>query len=490
MILSRANLKNISRIEVPDDKIFDLPEKVLQFGTGVLLRCLPDYFIDNANKQGVFNGRVVVVKSTTQGDTKAFDEQDNLYTILVRGKRGGIAYEENILNSSISRVLTAQNEWAEILKCAHNPQLKIIISNTTENGIKFTNEKIVSGITPLSFPAKLLAFLVERYTYSQNPESGMIIIPTELLSDNGKKVFDIVVKLAAYNNMSESFIQWLINHNHFCNSLVDRIVPGHPDADFKASLQEQVGYDDALSAVAEPYSLWAIEGNDYVKSVLSFAQVNDEVKVESDITRYKELKLRILNGTHSLCCGLAFLAGFETVFQAMDNPKFYFFVRRLIADEIISVLPYDNTEQFAAIVLDRLSNPYIKHKWINITQNYTLKLRERTIPILLQYYRKHNKPPELFAVGFAAYILFTHPLHKTDDKYYGENMGLDYPINDERASIYFRMWKDNTIAFLGWEVLSNKDFWTEDLTLLPGFYEAVSKSAVELNSTGVKVLFE
>lgn len=91
MKLSRYNLKNIipENISVPDDETFELPEKVLQFGTGVFLRGLPDYFIDAANKVGIFNGRIVVVKSTSKGDTTAFDKQDGLYTLCERGFQNG-----------------------------------------------------------------------------------------------------------------------------------------------------------------------------------------------------------------------------------------------------------------------------------------------------------------------------------------------------------------------------------------------------------------
>src|SRR5919112_653347 len=113
MNLSRQSLKDINNThaQVPGEAIFELPEKVLQFGTGVLLRGLPDYFIDKANRQGVFNGRVVVVKSTSQGDSSSFEKQDGLYTVCVRGLLNGKKVEENIINASISRVLSASEEW-------------------------------------------------------------------------------------------------------------------------------------------------------------------------------------------------------------------------------------------------------------------------------------------------------------------------------------------------------------------------------------------
>src|SRR5688572_20898697 len=145
MHLSKEILPQLSSAstEVPASTIFELPEKVLQFGTGVLLRALPDYFIDKANKKGIFNGRVVVVKST-DSDSSAFDRQDSLYTVCVRGIQDGQTVQQNIINASISRVLSAKTEWKRILECAHNPEMKIILSNTTEVGIQLVQDDINS----------------------------------------------------------------------------------------------------------------------------------------------------------------------------------------------------------------------------------------------------------------------------------------------------------------------------------------------------------
>src|ERR1700730_1573709 len=113
MNLSIHNLKNIHTPGVikPWEAIFVLPEKVLQFGTGVLLRGLPDYFIDKANRSGIFNGRIVVVKSTDAGDANVFNGQDALYTLCIRGVENGKKTEENIICSAISRVLSAKQQW-------------------------------------------------------------------------------------------------------------------------------------------------------------------------------------------------------------------------------------------------------------------------------------------------------------------------------------------------------------------------------------------
>src|SRR5215204_4531050 len=281
MILSRYTLKNINaaNVVIPDEAIFELPEKVLQFGTGVLLRGLPDYFIDKANRQGIFNGRIVVIKSTTHGDTAAFQKQDGLYTLSIRGLENGVRVEENIINSSISRVLDANNEWKQVLDCAHNQNIQVIVSNTTEVGIQLVHDDILRH-PPISFPGKLLAFLYERFkAFGGSQRSGMVIVPTELIPDNGKKLESIVLELAHLNGLEDEFIEWLENHNHFCNSLVDRIVPGKPDEENQAALEKELGFTDQLLTMSEVYRLWAIEGNEYVKNCLSFAQADEGVVI-------------------------------------------------------------------------------------------------------------------------------------------------------------------------------------------------------------------
>ena len=490
MILSRYNLKNISAQDVvtPAESVFDLPEKVLQFGTGVLLRGLPDYFIDKANRQGVFNGRVVVVKST-DSDSTAFDKQDGLYTLCVRGLDGGKTVEENIVNSSISRVLSAKDEWSEILQCAHNPNMQIIISNTTEVGIQLVQDDI-HRLPPVSFPGKLLAFLLERYkAFDGSRQSGMVIVPTELILDNGKKLESIVLELAHLNGLDDTFIQWLENCNYFCSSLVDRIVPGKPDSSIREQLEKQFGYKDELLTMSEVYRLWAIEGGEHIKSVLTFASVDEGVVIAPDINLFRELKLRMLNGTHTLSCGLAYLAGFGTVKQAMDDAAMQTFISRLMLNEIATGIPYNVehgvSETFGHKVLDRFANPNIEHHWINITMQYTSKMKMRNVPVILKYAERMKTVPENIALGFAAYLLFLKPVNKKQDKFYGEWQGKEYVIQDDFAAYFFEKWSKLTPAQLADEVLADATLWGADLSAIPGFAQAVKDNIASLLETGV-----
>jgi tagaturonate reductase len=495
MKLSRYTLKNISgNVIIPDESVFELPEKVLQFGTGVLLRGLPGFFIDKANRQSVFNGRIVVVKSTTHGDTSAFKKQDGLYTLCVRGLENGENVEENYINASISRVLDANQEWKEILECAHNRNMQVIISNTTEVGIQLSNDNI-NQHPPKSFPGKLLAFLYERFkAFDGSEHSGMVIVPTELIPDNGTKLQSIVLELAHLNGLEDAFIEWLETYNHFCNSLVDRIVPGKPDVALQNTIEEELGYSDELMIMSEVYRLWAIEGNDVVKQILSFASADDGVIIAPFIDLYRELKLRLLNGTHTLSCGVAFLSGCNTVKQAMDDATVAGFISDLMHHEIAPSIPYDvdiaQAHDFGNKVLDRFRNPNINHLWISITMQYSSKMKTRCIPLLLKHYQTHNEVPELFALGFAAYLFFTKPIVKTGDGYFGEFNGLQYPIKDDEAGVFYKRWMELSTAALVQEVLRDNGFWGTDLHSLPGFTEAVTDKLNIITNQGIKTAIE
>lgn len=481
-------LESSEKLSVARLDSFDLPEKILQFGTGVLLRGLPDYFIHQANCQGIFNGRVVIVKSTQKGSTDEFHNQNSLYTIGIRGVEDGREIEENMICSAVSRVLSAETEWNDILKFASSPDLQVIISNTTEIGIQLVEENI-DTIPPKSFPGKLLAVLYQRYKIFGGDESrSLVILPTELISNNGDVLKGIVSELAEHNRLPKEFIRWL-ETNTFCNTLVDRIIPGKPDKNTLASLEEQLGYCDELLFFAEPYRLWAIEGDERIRKILTFEQADSGVIITEDITFHKELKLRLLNGTHSLSCAAAYLSGIDTVREAMADPVISHFIKGLIQNELASAIPYpvppETALQFSEKVLDRFRNPYIRHQWITISSNYTLKLQMRVIPVLQQFYIKFQTVPEHIAFGFAAYLRFMK-CESVDGGFVGFANDKPYRIEDDQAEYYSALWAHCEADELVTRSLSNSQLWKSDLTLLPGFVKSVTNHLRNIEEIGVK----
>lgn len=459
-----------------------LPEKILQFGTGVLLRGLPDYFVNKANSEGIFNGRIVVVKSTLGGGTDAFNNQNGLYSHTIRGIENGGQVDHTIINASISRTINANSDWQEILKCASNPEMKIIISNTTEVGIQYIADDLTAN-PPLSFPGKLTAFLQARYqSFNGSEEAGMVIIPTELIIDNGAKLKDIVLRHATAHGLDKSFVRWIEDANHFCSSLVDRIVPGKPDADTIAELTEKNGFEDDLIIVSEVYRLWAIQAeNPMVNEILSFAKSDNGVVIAPNIDQFRELKLRLLNGTHTLASGWCFLNGQDTVRESMENESAANYIADVMLKELAPAIPFHVAQsvalEFGNQVLDRFRNPYIRHLLVDITVQYTAKMKLRNVPTLLNHYRKFQTVPALIAKGFGAFLRFMKPVEQVDGKFFGERNGKKYPIRCDSSEYFEQKWNEATTTDeLVMIVLGDENLWGINLTTLPGFADAVKAS--------------
>ena len=490
MIITKYTLDSINaeNVIIPNSALLALPEKVLQFGTGVLLRGLPDYLIDKANRAAIFNGRVVVVKSTSKGDLKDFRNQDNLYTVCIRGIENGSEVEQNILSSSISRVLSAESEWESILDVARDPNIQVFISNTTEVGIALIKESIHQS-PPASFPAKLLAALYARYkALGNHKQANVVMIATELIPDNGSKLAEIVAELISHNALEEEFKSWFQTNVRFCNSLVDRIVPGKPDDQTLLKMQEALGYEDNLLIMAEPYRLWAIEGDEKVSALLGLDQADAGVIVKEDIEIYRELKVRLLNGSHTLASGIAYLSGIDTVANAMQDETLKGYIANVMQSEIIPAIPYpiqgNEAVEFSKAVLDRFANPFIEHLWINITFQYTMKIKIRILPVLLKYYEVYNQVPANIALGFAAYLRFMRIDKRDGDRYFGLVDGKPYPVTDDRADYFYSKSQLDEKEYVQ-TVLSDKELWGIDLSDLNGFIATVEENYHYISKYGI-----
>jgi tagaturonate reductase len=491
MNLSAQILEHIEakdNVLLPKNSNFDLPEKVLQFGTGVLLRGLPDYYIDKANKQGIFNGRIVMVKSTTGKNPEQYAKQDNIFTHCVRGYENGKDVNEYIVNASISRLLNANDQWIETLKYATSKDMQIIISNTTEVGIVLNHsEDLNNGEVPKSFPGKITAFLYKRYLhFNSNANAGMVILPTELIVNNGGLLKSICQKLARKNYNDTGFDQWLIEANDFCDTLVDRIVPGALPPHECENAEDLLGYKDELMIMSEPYSLWAIQSDRArTKEILSFATIDKGIVISENIEKFRNLKLRLLNGAHTFSCGLALISGFETVKEAMGNLSFENFIQDLMLNEIAQTLiSNDITEKeainFSQSVMDRFRNPFIEHKWEAISTNYSAKMAMRNVPTILEWYEKKQTVPKQMAMGFAAYLYFLKADVNQGGTLFRTSDNKQIKIDDALAPNINGHFNEANLELGIHNILSDKNLWNTDLSILQGFEEAIINNIKEL----------
>ena len=493
IVLSPASQLS-ERAALPAPALFDLPEKVLQFGAGGFLRAFADFFIDNANRRNIFNGRIVVVQSTGGSRGNTLREQDGLFTLCVQGLVNNTPLENYHTVASISRALSANEEWSQVLHCAENPDLALVLSNTTEVGITLDESDAITLNPPRSFPGKLTAFLHARFKFFNGAaDKGLIIIPCELVDNNGDLLRDIVLQLAKKWELGAAFVYWLETANRFCNSLVDRIVPGTPANEALQQHWQKLGYEDHLLTVAEIYSLWAIQGDDTTRQRLAFVQANPSIIVANDITPFRERKVRILNGTHTLSVPAAFLLGNKIVLDNMKHPLVSKFIERVIFDEIVPSLEVDreSATAFAHEVLERWRNPFLQHKLIDITLHSTSKMRARNVPTILRYQQKLKKTPPFIAFGFAAYLLFMRGVEKPNGKIYGRRGEELYPINDDQAGYFYDLWskvnvnEPQSIENFVRIICSNESLWGTSLAALSGFTEAVSENLKALVQDGV-----
>jgi tagaturonate reductase len=371
----------------------ELPERVLQFGSGMLLRALCVAAVDSANRAGARAGRIVVVQSTPEGASRgrALSAQDGLFTLVERGLSGGAPLERIGLIGAISRSLAADD-------VAGNPEIQVIVSNSSEAGFRID----------APFPGRLTDALHARFTHSRDAPP-VFVIPTELVPDNGPRLAAMVHELA--RKYDQNFRDWLKARVQFCSSLVDRIVTAPPPEQHTA-LEAQLGYRDALLTVAEPYAFWAIEA-DPAELRAVFPVESASVVFAPDITFYRERKLRLLNAVHTATVPLALLAGVRTVREAAGHSLLGPFQKRLLFEEIIPAtdVPVDEARAFAHQVLERFANPWLEHEYRVIATNQEEKFRIRVFPLLVSRALKRrlgdNASPEGLALATAAHLTYT-----------------------------------------------------------------------------------
>ena len=480
---------------VPGETRHPLTERVLQFGEGGFLRGFVDWMIDGMNRKGLFNGSVVVVQPIAQGMVTKLNEQDGAYTHLARGLQKGQVVEEKDVITSISRGINPYTQFAEYLKCAHNPNLRFIVSNTTEAGIVYRADDKQTDQPPVSFPAKLTLLLLERYrAFKGDPSKGFVLLPCELIERNGDNLKKTVLQTAANWNLDAKVVDWIEKANVFTNTLVDRIVTGFPRDEVQA-LWQQSGYIDDLFNTSEAFHLWVIEGPAALAGELPLQITGFNVIFADDMTPYRDRKVRILNGAHTTTVLAAYLAGEDLVGECMNDLVISGFMKRAIYDEVIPTLtlPKDELEAFAAVVFERFSNPFIKHALLSISLNSVSKYKARVLPSVEQYIAIKGKVPARLAFALAALIAFYRGTVIQEGALIGHRDGKEYRIQDDLSVLetFAGLWSNFDGSTAGIHkltdaVLQREDWWGKDLRQLPGMSAAVSGYVESILTRGMQ----
>lgn len=490
--MQQLNYKTLADQNYQGYLLKDAPERVLQFGEGNFLRAFVDYFIDMMNEKAGFNTKVVLTQPIAPGLAPLINQQQGLYTLLLRGSENGQAVDDRRVISCVSRCLNPYEDYAALLGVAHNPDLRFIVSNTTEAGIVYDPAPGFEDTPPASFPAKLTRFLYERYTaFAGAADKGLVILSCELIDNNGKELAACVDKHIAAWGLPAEFAAWVKASCIFCSTLVDRIVPGRiRDAAAVARLEEELGYHDQLLDVGEVFGFWVIEGPQSLAEELPFAKAGLPVIFVDDVTPYKKRKVRILNGAHTSMVLGAWLAGQNIVRGCMQDEVIRGFMNKAIYEEIIPTLPLPKAEldEFAAAVADRFNNPFVDHELLSISLNSTSKWRARVQPSLEEYIAKNGRLPRCLTMSLAALIAF-YGCYIEDREQNAlccrRPAGDAYKVLDDGWVLdFYWQHRDDAPEALAEAVLKNEEMWGRDLTALPGFAGAVKADLAAILKEG------
>lgn len=439
--------------------------KILQIGEGNFLRAFAEHFIQEANEKGIYDGKVAVCQP--RKNTKvinALKNQECKYNILLKGRLNGEVINEVKPISCVEKCIDTVGEYDELKRIFCLDSLEIVISNTTEAGISFVDSDKMSESPDVSFPAKVTALLYERF---KKGKGGLVFLPVELIENNGDELKKCIIKYAKLWNLENGFIDYIENECSFCNTLVDRIVTGK--AEYK---------NDECAVACEPYSSWIIEADEKAQKVIPFCSLDMGANFVKSVLPYRERKVKILNGVHTMSVLAGYNAGFKIVRDMVNDETFKAYIDRGLNEEILKTIDLDENElkTFANSVLERFNNPFIDHKLLDISLNSVAKFKARCLCSLLDYYNKFEKVPSVLSFAFAALINF-----------YENFENKDYPVNDVESVLDFFRNKHGDLVF---DVLANVDFWGEDLTKIDGLYEKVKGYFDSIKALGINKAME
>lgn len=433
-----------------------MKEKVIQFGEGGFLRGFVDYFFQKMKDKGLFDGSVVIVQPIEKGMCEMLMKQNCEYNLFLRGIENSEVIDEHTHIDVISRCVNPYTEHEDYMKLAENPDFRFIVSNTTEAGIEFVADNRFEDAPAKSFPGKLTQLLYKRY---QLGLPGFIVLSCELIDHNGEELLKCCLQYAKHWGLEDGFQTWLKEENDFCSTLVDRIVTGFP-RDEHAALCERIGEQDNMMDTAEIFHLWVIQGQHEDELPLQKAGYN--VIWTNNVDPYKKRKVRILNGAHTSMVLGAYLYGLETVGECLKDEKVSALLKKCIFEEIIPTIgDTEDNRAFGAAVLERFSNPFIKHMLLSIALNSVSKFKARVLPTILEYQEQKGSYPQALVFSLAALIAF----YRTDNANDGEEI--------------MEFMKKASVA----DILKREDYWGEDISaLLPDvdkWYQMIEKDGME-----------
>lgn len=473
----------LNRETAPQTSVY--PTRIIQFGEGNFLRAFTDWIVQRMNKEIGFNTGVDVVQPLPVGMAGMLNDQEGLYHVYLKGIKNGKPIKEFTLVDCINVGINPYTEFEKYEQSYLNPDLRFVFSNTTEAGIAMVGADGLEMLPPTSFPGKVAALLYKRFKAFEGAiDKGLIFFACELIDKNADTLKEYVLQHAHNWNLGQEFIQWVNESCAFCNTLVDRIVPGFPKDEI-VEIQQELGYEDNLVVVGEYFHFWVIEAPEWVQKEFPAEKAGLDVKFVKDMTRFREQKVQVLNGCHTGSYAVSYLSGLETVREAFENLEVGNFMKELVYDEVLPALEGSEKElqTFAHKILERFRNPYIRHQWQSIALNAMSKWEARNLPSMLQFYEVNNMLPQKQVFSLAAMIAY----------FKGEANGVSYKVQDDQwiLDFYKKAWAECdgrpiSIQKLVEDVLKIEKVWKRDLNTVPNLAISVTCYLFLIEQVGMK----
>ena len=470
-------MKQLNRTNIQANKY---PERIIQFGEGNFLRAFVDWIIYNMNQKAEFNSSVVIVQPLENGMVNMLNEQDGLYHVNLQGLQNGKEVDSIQLIDVVSRGLNPYTQYDEFLKLAENPDMRFVISNTTEAGIAFDPSCKLEDAPAKSYPGKLTQLLFHRFKFFNGAmDKGLIILPCELIFDNGKVLKKCIDQYIELWNLGEDFKHWFDTACGVYCTLVDRIVPGYP-RDTIDQILDQIGLDDKLVVKGEIFHLWVIEAPETVEKEFPADRAGLNVLFVPSEKPYHDRKVTLLNGPHTVLSPVGYLAGLNTVKECCEDPVIGQFVKKVMYDELLETLdlPKEELIQFADAVMERFRNPFVKHFVTSIMLNSFPKFKTRDLPGLKIFLERKGELPSGLVLGLAGIITY----------YKGGKRGNDEIVlkdDQEIIDLLKNLWADGSPIDVAKGVLGAEFIWGEDLNLIPGLTERLSEYLQMIQDKGM-----
>ncbi len=469
-------MKKLNRSNVSAKKY---TEKIIQFGEGNFLRAFIEWIIWKTNQKTDFNASVVVVQPIEKGMVDALNEQDGLYHLNLQGLDKGKSVDSIDLIDVISRGINPYRDFDEYIKLAENPDIRFVISNTTEAGIAFDPSCKLEDAPAKSYPAKLTQLLYHRYEFFKGDMTkGFIIFPCELIFLNGKELKKCIEQYIDLWKIESGFKKWFEDACGVYCTLVDRIVPGYPKDTIDA-ITERIGVEDRLVDKAEIFHLWVIEAPESVSEEFPANKAGLNVLFVPSEAPYHERKVTLLNGPHTVLSPVGYLSGLNTVRECVEDPLIGKFVRKVMFDELMQTLnlPMEELDKFANDVLDRFVNPYVKHFVTSIMLNSFPKYKTRDLPGLKTFLQRNGQLPKGLVLGLAGIITY----------YKGGKRGDDIITPNDDPKITALLTELYALA----EGVLNADFiWGENLNKVSGLTEMLVDDLEVISEKGMRAAVE